>query len=75
MKINKASLLKKYSLAIGIAAGFVSLGMLFSIWEGKNSNAVEIFITVGIIATSMTVFLQSMETKKTKTCKASTHHL
>ncbi len=70
METKKRSRFGKYSLVIGIAAGFVALGMLFSIWEG-NLNATEIFFAVGIVASSMTVFLLCMEEQKKKSCKTS----
>jgi hypothetical protein len=68
METRKRFSLGKYSLVIGIAAGFVALGMLISIWEGTE-DATEIFFTVGIVASSMAVFLQSMEAQKRKSCK------
>ncbi len=71
METRKRFSLGKYSLVIGIAAGFVALGMLFSLWEG-TSDATEIFFTVGIVASSMVIFLQSMEEQKKKSCKTST---
>ena len=71
METRKRFSFGKYSLVIGIAAGFIALGMLFSIWEG-TSDATEILLTVGIVASSMSVFLLSMEEQKKKTCKTST---
>jgi hypothetical protein len=68
MKTKKIFNHSKYTLIIGISAGFVALGMLISIWEG-TSDATEIFFTVGIVASSIAVFLQSMEEQKKKSCK------
>ncbi len=70
METKKRSFFSKYSFVIGIASGFVALGMLFSIWEGTG-DAAEIFVTVGIVASSMSVFLLSMEEQKKKSCKTS----
>lgn len=70
METKKRFSLSKYSLVIGIAAGFVALGMLFSLWEGI-SDATEIFFTVGIVASSIAIFLRSMEEQKKKSCKKS----
>lgn len=74
MKTKKRFSLGKYSLVIGMAAGFIALGMLFSIWEG-TSEATEIFLTVGIVTSSMAVFLQSMNEQKKKSCKTSTSNI
>ncbi len=71
MDTKKRFSLGKYSLVSGIAAGFIALGMIISLWEG-TSDATEIFFTVGIVASSMAVFLQSMEEQKKKSCKTST---
>jgi Kef-type K+ transport system membrane component KefB len=71
METKKRFRLGKYSLVIGIAAGFVALGMIISLWEG-TPDATEIFFTVGIVASSMAVFLQSMEEQKKKSCRTST---
>ena len=71
METRKRFSFGKYSLVIGIAAGFIALGMLFSIWEG-TSDTTEILLTVGIVASSMSVFFLSMEEQKKKSCKTST---
>ncbi len=71
METKKRFSLGKYWLVIGMAAGFITLGMLISIWDG-TSGATEIFLTVGIAASSMAVFLQAMEEQKKKPCKTST---
>jgi hypothetical protein len=70
METKKRLNLGKYSITIGIAAGFVALGMLSCVWEG-NPDATEILLTVGIATTSMSVFLLSTEEQKKKSCKKS----
>lgn len=64
---KKKSRFGKYALAVGIAAGFVFLGMLFTILDGDSSTS-DILLMAGICASSMSVFLLSMEEQKRKSC-------
>ncbi len=59
--------LGKYSLVIGIVSGFAFLVALFAVLE-DNLDTSETLGLVGLCATSMALFLTSMEDKKTKTC-------
>lgn len=61
----------KYALTVGIAAGFVFLAALFTVLEA-TSDISDTMIWVAIAASSMSVFLSSMETQKKKSCKTST---
>ncbi len=67
MEQKKKFRLGKYSLVIGIASGFAFLVALFAILE-DNLDTSEILGLAGVCATSMALFLTSMEDKKTKTC-------
>lgn len=71
METKKRFRLGKYSLVLGIAAGFIFLSMLFDILDGDSSTS-ETLVTVGLCASSMSVFLLSMEEQKKKSCKTST---
>ncbi|MCA6378306.1 MAG: hypothetical protein IM574_09820 [Cytophagales bacterium] len=68
---KKSSPFEKYALAIGIAAGFVSLTALFTVLDSSSAIS-DSMIWVAIAASSMSVFLISMETQKKKSCKTST---
>jgi len=61
----------KYALTVGIVAGFVFLAALFTVLEA-TSDISDTMIWVAIAASSMSVFLSSMETQKKKSCKTST---
>lgn len=61
----------KYALTVGIVAGFVFLAALFTVLE-SSSDISDTMIWVAIAASSMSVFLSSMETQKKKSCKTST---
>ncbi|NOS91030.1 MAG: hypothetical protein HOP30_03850 [Cyclobacteriaceae bacterium] len=67
METKKKFRFGKYSLVIGIASGFAFLVALFAILE-TNLNTSETLGLVGLCASSMALFLTSMEEKKTKTC-------
>ena len=69
METKKRFRLGRYALVVGIAAGFIFLGMLFAILEGDNSSTSDTLIIVGLCASSMSVFLLSMEEQKKKSCK------
>lgn len=71
METKKSSRFGKYVLAIGIAAGFVFLAALFTVLD-SSSDVSDTMIWVAIAASSMSVFLSSMETQKKKSCKTST---
>jgi hypothetical protein len=71
METKKSSSFGKYALAIGIAAGFVSLTALFTVLD-SSADDTDTLIWVAIAAGSMSVFLSSMETQKKKSCKTST---
>jgi hypothetical protein len=71
METKKRSRLGKYALAIGIAAGFVSLTALFTVLD-SSADDTDTLIWVAIAAGSMSVFLSSRETQKKKSCKTST---
>ncbi|MCA4896388.1 MAG: hypothetical protein ING84_15420 [Cytophagales bacterium] len=71
METKKSSRFGKYALAIGIAAGFVFLAALFTVLD-SSSGISDTMICVAIAASSMSVFLSSMETQKKKSCKIST---
>jgi hypothetical protein len=71
METKKRSRLGKYALAIGIAAGFVFLTALFTVLDSSSAIS-DSMIWVAIAASSMSVFLISMETQKKKSCKTST---
>jgi hypothetical protein len=71
METKKCSRLGKYALAIGIAAGFVSLTALFTVLD-SSADDTDTLIWVAIAASSMSVFLISMETQKKKSCKTLT---
>jgi hypothetical protein len=68
MKTKKPSHFGKYSLAIGITAGFVFLAALFTVLD-SSSDISDTMIWVAIACSSMSVFLSSMETQKKKSCK------
>lgn len=70
METKKRSRLGKYVLTIGIAAGFVFLAALFTVLD-SSSGISDTMIWVAIAASSMSVFLSSMETQKKKSCKTS----
>lgn len=70
METKKRSRLGKYALTIGIAAGFVFLAALFTVLD-SSSDVSDTMIWVAIAASSMSVFLSSMETQKKKSCKTS----
>jgi hypothetical protein len=71
METKKSSRFGKYALAIGIAAGFVFLAALFTVLD-SSSGISDTMICVAIAASSMSVFISSMETQKKKSCKIST---
>jgi len=71
METKKNSCLGKYALTIGITAGFVFLAALFTVLD-SSSDISNTIIWVAIAASSMSVFLSSMETQKKKSCKTST---
>ncbi|MCZ8069726.1 MAG: hypothetical protein ACK514_18015 [Bacteroidota bacterium] len=68
---KKKLLFGKYALTVGIVAGFVFLAALFTVLEA-TSDISDTMIWVAIAASSMSVFLSSMETQKKKSCKTST---
>jgi hypothetical protein len=68
MKKNIKKLFKgAFALIGGILAGFVALIALFAIWSG-DLGTVEVLGIVGLCASSMALFLTSMEQKE-KTCR------
>ncbi|MCA4897830.1 MAG: hypothetical protein ACK5BJ_11605 [Bacteroidota bacterium] len=71
MMEKKKLLFGKYALTVGIVAGFVFLAALFTVLEA-TSDISDTMIWVAIAASSMSVFLSSMETQKKKSCKTST---
>ena len=71
METKKSSSFGKYTLAFGFAAGFVFLAALFTVLD-SSSDVSDTMIWVAIAASSMSVFLSSMETQKKKSCKTST---
>ncbi|MFM7430934.1 MAG: hypothetical protein ACKO1F_13665 [Flammeovirgaceae bacterium] len=70
METKKTSRFGKFALAIGIAAGFVFLAALFTVVD-SSSDVSYTMIWVAIAASSMSVFLSSMETQRKKSCKIS----
>jgi 4-amino-4-deoxy-L-arabinose transferase-like glycosyltransferase len=69
MEQRKKLKLGRYSLAIGLAAGFIFLSMLFTVVY-DDANATDVLLTVSICASCISVFLISMEQNK-KPCKKS----
>lgn len=60
----------KSALAGGILAGFVALTALFMIWGG-GLEIVEVLSLASLCASSMALFLTSMNAQNKKTCKTS----
>ncbi|MBS1555040.1 MAG: hypothetical protein JSU09_08945 [Bacteroidetes bacterium] len=71
MMEKKKLLFGKYALTVGIVAGFVFLAALFTVLD-SSSDVSDTMTWVAIAASSMSVFLSSMETQKKKSCKTST---
>ena len=74
MEAKKPRRFGMYALVIGITAGFVFLIALFSVLDQRSDTA-EKMIWVAIAASSISIFLSSMESTKKKSCKASTSKL
>lgn len=70
MENKKESRFGKHSLTIGIMAGFVMLIAMFSVIDG-DSNSSETLMWVALCASSVSIFLTSMEKQKGKSCKTS----
>ncbi len=67
MEQKKKFRLGKYSIVIGIGCGFAFLFSLLSILDGDMSRSV-ILGDIGLIATSLSMFLLATEESKKKTC-------
>ena len=68
MEKKTPSKLGRFSVSIGIVAGFVFLIGLFNAL-GENSNTSEVLTWVAIAASSIAIFLSSMEPQRPKVCE------
>jgi hypothetical protein len=71
METKRRSRFGKYALTIGVTSGFVFLAALFTVLD-SSSDISYTMIWVAIAASSMSVFLSSMEMQKKKSCKTAT---